>query len=112
MNPKETISEFIDNTIISPKDLEKLFALKNDNVFKIVKNFVELCKPSKVSVITDSLEDINYVKQKSISNQEESKLKILSVSLNDDPYSEFDSEKRILYIPAGTGGEFKVAFGF
>jgi hypothetical protein len=41
----------------------------------------------------------------------ESKLKIPSVSLDDEPYLEFYSEKRILYIPAGIEGEFRVTFG-
>ena len=103
MNPKETISEFIDSTIISPKDIEKLFALKNDYVFKIVKYFVDLCKPSKVTVITDSKEDIEYVKQKSISNQEESKLEIEGHTVHYDSYYDQarDKENTRVLIPKG-----------
>jgi len=36
--------------VISPQDIEKLFSLENDHVLKIIKQFVDLCKPSKITV--------------------------------------------------------------
>ncbi|MFX1390154.1 MAG: phosphoenolpyruvate carboxykinase (GTP) [Promethearchaeota archaeon] len=57
-------------------NLEKLKSLNNDHVFKIVDEFVRLCKPSKITVITDSEEDINYVKNRAIELDEEQKLNL------------------------------------
>jgi phosphoenolpyruvate carboxykinase (GTP) len=67
---KSSISE-----VVSKEDYEKLYALNNEHVMRIVNEFVELCKPSKVTVITDSKEDIQYVREKCIEIGEEQKLK-------------------------------------
>ncbi len=42
---------------------------------------------------------------------EDEKLEIKSVTLDGDPYTDFNSAGRKLNIPAGTGGIFKVTFG-
>jgi phosphoenolpyruvate carboxykinase (GTP) len=55
---------------------EKLNALNNQNVLKIINEFVSLCKPSKVTVITDSQEDIDYVRNRAIELGEEAKLNL------------------------------------
>ena len=62
--------------IIDQNNLDKLKALNNEKVIKIVEEFINLCKPSKVTVITDSVEDIEYCRQKSLEVGEESKLEI------------------------------------
>ena len=41
---------------------------------------------------------------------EESKLKITKVFLNNQEYTDFDAQTRILRIPAGVGGSFRVSF--
>ncbi|MFX1571128.1 MAG: phosphoenolpyruvate carboxykinase (GTP) [Promethearchaeota archaeon] len=60
--------------VIDKRNLKKLYDLNNENVLKIVKEFVKLCKPSKVTVITDLKEDINYCRLKAIEIGEEIKL--------------------------------------
>ena len=60
--------------VIDPENLAKLEALNNEKVLKVVNEFIALCKPSKVTVITDSKEDINYVRQTAIDIHEEEKL--------------------------------------
>jgi len=62
--------------VIDEKSLAKLEALNNEKVLKIVNEFVELCKPDKVTVITDEKEDIDYVRQKVIEIGEEAKLSL------------------------------------
>jgi phosphoenolpyruvate carboxykinase (GTP) len=62
--------------IIGQKNLDKLKALNNEKVMKVIEEFINLCKPSKVSVITDSIEDIDYCRQRSIEVGEESTLEI------------------------------------
>lgn len=66
--------QYLKAKIVTEDDFQKLFALKNKHVLKIVKEFVDLCKPSKITVISDAEDDINYVKQRSIEIGEELKL--------------------------------------
>ena len=103
MNYKEAFSEFTNNALITQKDVEKLFALQNEHILKIIKLFVDLCKPSKVSVISDSKKDIEYVKQKSIIYQEESKLKIEGHTIHYDSFYDQarDKENTKVLIPKG-----------
>jgi phosphoenolpyruvate carboxykinase (GTP) len=44
-------------------DLQKLEELNNQHVIKLVEEAIQLCKPAKVVVITDSKEDIAYVRE-------------------------------------------------
>jgi len=59
---------------ISPENYAKLEALNNPKVINQVERFVKICKPAKVSVITDSPEDIAYVRQLALDLGEEQKL--------------------------------------
>ena len=103
MNYKETFSKFVDKALISQKDVEKLYALQNEYVLKIVKQFVDLCKPGKISVISDSKEEIEYVKKKSVSIQEESKLQTQGHTIHYDSYYDQarDKENTKVLIPKG-----------
>jgi len=56
--------------------MEKLESLNNPKVIEYVNEAIELCKPEKVTVITDSSEDINYVRELAIRNGEERNLKL------------------------------------
>ncbi len=65
---------FDSNNVMDQENLAKLEALNNEKVLRVVNEFLALCKPSKVTVITDSKEDINYVRQTAINIYEEEKL--------------------------------------
>jgi len=73
--------------ILDKQNLEKLKALNNPHVIKIVEEFVKLCKPSKVTVISDSTIDIEYCRKKAIENGEEAKLKIEGHTIHFDGFS-------------------------
>ncbi|MHA1396793.1 MAG: phosphoenolpyruvate carboxykinase (GTP) [Candidatus Heimdallarchaeaceae archaeon] len=66
--------ECTNHECLSEKDKEKLYALKNPKVIKIVDDFFSICKPEKARVIDDSPEDIAFVRQLAIENGEEQKL--------------------------------------
>ena len=66
----------IDKAILDRENLEKLEELDNLYVLKIVEKYIKLCKPAKVTVLTDSEEDIHYIRNLSLKNGEESKLKM------------------------------------
>ena len=72
--------------IINDENMAKLKALNNEHVMKIVDEFLAICKPEKVTVITDSKEDIDYVRQKSIEIGEESQLKIKGHTIHFDGF--------------------------
>jgi phosphoenolpyruvate carboxykinase (GTP) len=63
------------NFNIDKKSLGKLTALDNKYVSDIISEYASLCKPEKVTVLTDTVEDRNYVKELSIKNKEEIPLK-------------------------------------
>ena len=94
---------FVDKDLISQDDVEKLFNLKNEHVLKIIKQFVDLCKPSKVTVISDSKEDIEYVRQKTIAINEEIKLQINGHTVHYDSFYDQarDKENTKVLVPKG-----------
>ena len=72
--------------IIDQENFDKLKALNNDKVIKIVSEFVDLCRPSKVTVITDSIEDIEYCRRKAIEIGEEAELDIKGHTVHFDGF--------------------------
>ncbi|MFX1388021.1 MAG: phosphoenolpyruvate carboxykinase (GTP) [Promethearchaeota archaeon] len=77
----------IDSDVLDEENLNKLYALNNEHILKIVNEFVLLCKPNKVTVITDSQKDIDYVRQKAIEVGEEAKLTINGHTIHFDAFS-------------------------
>jgi len=65
---------------------DKLEALENVSVTNIVKKYIRLCKPAKVTVITDSKEDIDYVRRLVIQNNEERPLTMEGHTIHFDGY--------------------------
>ena len=83
----------IDKTILDDTNLEKLKALDNKHVMEIVEKYVNLCKPTKVTVITDEKEDIDYVRNLSIKNGEEEKLTMEGHTIHYDGYKDQARDK-------------------
>ena len=65
----------------------KLEALKNPKVMAYVEEAIKLCRPAKVTVITDSEEDNKYVRELAIKNKEEAPLNMEGHTIH------FDSPK-------------------
>ncbi len=86
MKFNEEFAQSMDKDIISQQDIKKLFALKNDHVLKIIKQYADLCKPSKITVISDAEEDIEYVFQKTLSIREECTLNIKGHTVHYDSF--------------------------
>ncbi len=103
MDNTKDFANFVERDLISQDDVEKLFNLKNEHVLKIIKQFVDLCKPSKVTVISDSKEDIEYVRQKTIVINEETKLQINGHTVHYDSFYDQarDKENTKVLIPKG-----------
>ena len=58
------------HALLDSKSKERLAVLKNPYVEKIITKYIELCKPAKVTVLTDSAEDLQYARQLSLKNGE------------------------------------------
>ena len=67
-------------------DLQKLEELNNQHAIKVVEEAIKLCKPAKVTVITDSKEDIAYVRELALAIGEENKLKMEGHTIHFDGY--------------------------
>ena len=72
--------------VLDNDNLKKLEALNNAHVLKIVEEYTLLCKPAKVTVITDSKEDIAYVRQLAIDTGEETKIDMKGHTIHYDGY--------------------------
>jgi phosphoenolpyruvate carboxykinase (GTP) len=81
---------YLQRGLMTTHDLEKLNALQNRHVIDIISNFIDLCKPSKIKVISDSEEDINYVRENTIHVREESKLSLSGHTIHFDGFESMD----------------------
>src|SRR5665648_1217510 len=72
---------------------EKLKNLNNEHIIAKVKEAIELCKPAKVTVITDSKEDIVYVRELALAIGEEKKLKMEGHTIHFDGYDDQGRDK-------------------
>ncbi|MHA2073711.1 MAG: phosphoenolpyruvate carboxykinase (GTP) [Candidatus Hodarchaeales archaeon] len=71
---KQDLINGIDENVLSKEHYARLKALANPKVEQILFDFVQICQPSRVTVITDSKDDIEYVRNLALRNGEESKL--------------------------------------
>ncbi len=76
----------IEKTLLDDRNKQKLLDLGNDKVNAIVEKFVNHCKPAKITVITDSQEDREYVKNLSVKNGEETPLEMKGHTVHFDGY--------------------------
>jgi len=79
--------------LLKGENLRKLEALDNPHVIEQVERFVELCKPSKVTVITDDPGEVAYVRRLSLDNGEERKLKIEGHTIHYDGFHDQARDK-------------------
>ncbi|MHA2062144.1 MAG: hypothetical protein ACW963_07640, partial [Candidatus Sifarchaeia archaeon] len=68
--------EKLEEIVLDQENLEKLKALNNEYVLETVIKFIRVCKPDKVTVITDDTKDRDYIFQRSKELNEETDLKM------------------------------------
>ena len=76
----------IDASILDDKNRARITALKNPKAERIIEEFVNRCKPAKITVLTDSNEDIEYARKLSIQNGEEAPLAMKGHTVHFDNY--------------------------
>jgi len=99
--------------VIDKNNLDKLKALNNSHVIKVVAEFVTICKPSKVTVITDSKEDIDYVRDRAVELGEEARLNLEGHTIHYDGFFTMinhdqarDKENTQVLVPKGQKDSF------
>ena len=80
--------------ILDDVNRNKIDALNNPKAMQVIEKYINLCRPSKVTVITDSDEDIKYVRNLSISNCEERKLKMNGHTVHFDGFNDQGRDTR------------------
>ncbi len=93
----------VDKSILDDANLAKLEALNNQKVMRVVEEYVNLCKPAKVTVITDSDEDVDYVRYLSTQNGEETSLEMKGHTVHFDGMKDQgrDKENTCILLPKG-----------
>lgn len=93
----------ISKEVLDEKNLAKLEALDNPKILEIVEEYAGLCKPAKITVITDSEEDINYIRELAVKNGEERKLEMEGHTIHYDGYQDQarDKANTKILVPAG-----------
>ena len=74
-------------------NLQKLEELNNQYITKVVQEAIQLCKPAKVTIITESKEDIAYVRKLALISGEEKKLKMKGHTIHFDSYYDQGRDK-------------------
>jgi phosphoenolpyruvate carboxykinase (GTP) len=72
--------------MLDPENRKRLESLGNAHVLKRVEEAIELCRPAKVKVVTDSQEDINYIRQLALKTGEERPLAMQGHTIHFDGY--------------------------
>ncbi len=93
--------------LLDTENRKKLEALNNNHVLTIVEETIELCKPEKVKVVTDSDEDAKYVRKLALKNGEEDQLALEGHTYHFDSYYDQarDKEHTKYLIPEGEESE-------
>ncbi|MHA1918073.1 MAG: phosphoenolpyruvate carboxykinase (GTP), partial [Candidatus Ranarchaeia archaeon] len=84
----------IDKNVIDEVSVRKLEQLENPKIIQVVEEYIKLCNPAKVTVISDDKEDIDYIRKLCITNSEESKLNINGHTIHYDSYYDQARDKK------------------
>ncbi|MFH1212582.1 MAG: phosphoenolpyruvate carboxykinase (GTP), partial [Candidatus Neomarinimicrobiota bacterium] len=79
--------------VMTDSDWQKLLALKNDHVNAIVAEYTRLCRPAKVTVISDTPREIAYIRQLALASGTEKVLKIEGHTIHYDGYFDQGRDK-------------------
>ncbi len=80
-------------TEFTGQSMEKLKALRNKRVEEKIASAIRLCKPDKVTVLTDSRDDAAYIRQLALKNGEEQQLAAKGHTVHFDGYYDQGRDK-------------------
>jgi phosphoenolpyruvate carboxykinase (GTP) len=75
-------------SLMDEKSRRTLDEINNPYVNAIIEKYAAICKPSSIKILTDSSQDLEYIRNLSIKNSEEHKLKIEGHTYHFDGYED------------------------
>ncbi|MBW1947692.1 MAG: phosphoenolpyruvate carboxykinase (GTP) [Deltaproteobacteria bacterium] len=96
-------TESVLRTKLGEENYQKLTRINHPEINPFIAKYIELCKPDKVFVCTDSSRDIDYIRQAALRNGEESRLAIAGHTVHFDSYYDQgrDREHTKILVPKG-----------
>ena len=82
------------NKRLSGDGHEKLLKINNPELFEFIEKYVELCNPDKIFICADTPADVNYIRETSLKNGEESKLAMKGHTIHFDNYYDQGRDKK------------------
>ncbi len=76
----------VNNKILNKESREKIAALNNPKVNRVIEEFIVRCKPARATVITGSKEDVEYIRRGAIDKGEERPLNMKDHTVHFDGY--------------------------
>jgi phosphoenolpyruvate carboxykinase (GTP) len=88
---------------LDKNNFEKLAAIQNERLFQFVADYVECCDPASVTVVTDSKEDLETMRRRSVEAGEEIPLAVPGHTLHFDGYFDQARDKghTLFLLPKG-----------
>lgn len=86
--PAEKIKKYLDQA-----NYQKLFSIDNPKLHQFIAEYLEICNPARAFVCTDSDQDINHIRETSISNGEEAVLTTSGHTIHFDGYHDQARDK-------------------
>jgi phosphoenolpyruvate carboxykinase (GTP) len=89
--------------VLEDEDFDKLNRIENFGVHRFIYDFIKLCKPEKITVYSDSEEDLEKTREAAIKNKEEVRLAISGHTIHFDGYYDQarDKENTRFMLPPG-----------
>lgn len=76
------------------REYEKLMKIDNPDLHKFVAKYIEHCNPEKIFVCTDDEEDVGYIREAALRNNEETRLSVQSHTIHFDNYNDQARDKK------------------
>ncbi len=84
----------IDSSVLSAENLKKIKYLGNPHAERIIEEYVNLCKPERVTVITDDPKDIAYIRARAVELGEERPLAMKGHTIHFDGIQDQGRDKK------------------
>ncbi len=78
---------------LGEENYQKLIKIDNPKLNKFITTYIELCNPDKIFICTDSPEDLQYIRQESITAGEEEELAVEGHTVHFDGYHDQARDK-------------------
>jgi len=78
---------------LSKSDYQKILKINNPALNAFIEKYIDICNPKKVTVYTDSEEDLQKTRDAAVNNKEEAKLSTEGHTIHFDGYNDQARDK-------------------